>query len=184
MNLVETFIDGERAKCSWLDRLFNNYPVFYLAKDITSNLKYQDIDKSFIVRPSISRRLLATLLICLGMFGWFSILLLVIQKILLPISIAFILFISVWTGSILWTFFLNPKLSYKIIIDKNKIILGRQTFEWNKVCEYLLMQKGSGRYLETMLIIFVDNKEVLKFNLTNLNKSGQEIIKRIEFYKK
>ena len=29
----------------------------------------------------------------------------------------------------------------------------------------------------------IDNKQALKYNLTNLNKSGREIIKRIESYK-
>jgi hypothetical protein len=94
----------------------------------------------------------------------------------------FLLLVTAWTGLILWTFFLNPKQSYKIFIDKDKIKLGKQTFEWNNITEYLLMEKGGGRYLVTTLVLFTD-KNVFKYNLTNLNKSGQEIIKRIEFYR-
>ena len=45
------------------------------------------------------------------------------------------------------------------------------------------MEKGGERYLVTTLVLFVDRKEVLKYNLINLNKSGREIIKGIEFYK-
>jgi hypothetical protein len=121
-------------------------------------------------------------LICVGLFGWFSNFLLVVQNILLPISIVFLLLITTWIGAIIWTFFLNPKRSYKIIIDKNKIKLGKHAFEWNEIKEYLLMVKGSGRNLATTLVLFTD-KEILKFDLTNLNKSEQEIIKQIEFYR-
>jgi hypothetical protein len=45
------------------------------------------------------------------------------------------------------------------------------------------MEKGGGRHLVTTLVLFIDNKQALKYNLANLNKSGQEIIKRIEFYR-
>ncbi len=176
-------MDDEKSKCNWLEKLFNNFPVFYFAKDITTHLKHKNIDQTFIVRPSKFRRFLAALFICLGIFGWVSISLLVVQRILLPITIAFLLLITAWVGFILWTFFLNPKQSYKIIIDKDKIKLGKQTFEWNKISEYLLMEKGGGRHLVTTLVLFIDNKQTLKYNLTNLNKSGEEIIKRIEFYK-
>ena len=182
MNVVQTFMDEEKSKCNWLERLFNNFPVFYFAKDITTIIKHKNIDQTFIVRPSKFRRLLAMLFICLGLFGWFSIFLLVIQSILLPISIVFLLLVTAWIVLVLWTFFLNPKWSYKIFIDKDKIKLGKQTFEWDNITEYLLMEKGGGRHLVTTLILFTD-KKVFKYNLTNLNKSGQEIIKRIEFYK-
>ncbi len=175
-------MDEEKSKCNWLERLFNNFPVFYFAKDITTIIKHKNIEQTFIVRPSKFRRLLAILFICLGLFGWFSIFLLVIQNILLPISIVFLLLVTAWIGLVLWTFFLNPKWSYKILIDKEKIKLGKQTFEWDDITEYLLMKKGGGRHLVTTLVLFTD-KKVFKYNLTNLNKSGQEIIKRIEFYK-
>jgi hypothetical protein len=45
------------------------------------------------------------------------------------------------------------------------------------------MEKGGGRHKVTTLVLFIDNKQALKYKLTNLNKSGNEIIKRIEFYK-
>ena len=182
MNIVQTFMDEEKSKCNWLEKLFNNFPVFYFANNLTTNLKQKSIDKTFIVKPSKFRRLLAIFFICIGLFAWVSIFLLVLQNILLPISIIFLLLLTACICLILWTFFLNPKQSYKILIDKDKIKLGKQTIEWNKITEYLLMEKGRGRYLVTTLVIFTD-KKVFKYSLTNLNISGQEIMKRIEFYK-
>jgi len=52
----------------------------------------------------------------------------------------------------------------------------------DKVSEYLLMEKGGGRHLISTLVLFIDSKEILKYNLNNI--SGQDMIKRIEFYKK
>ena len=183
MNLVEKFKEEEKSKCNWLERLFNNYPVFYLANEINTNLKHKSIDEAFIVIPSRLRRFIALLFICFGIYFWLTILLMIVKKIPLPITIVFLLLTTAWIGLILWTFFINPKKSYKIFIDKDKIKLGKQSFEWNKISEYLLMEKGGGRHLVTRLILFIDNKQALKYNLTNLNKTGQEIIKRIEFYK-
>ena len=107
----------------------------------------------------------------------------IVEEILLPITIVFLLFTTAWLSFVVWTFFLDPKQSYKIFIDKDKIKLGKSIFEWHRVTEYLLMEKGGGRYLETTLVLFIDNKEAIKYSLTNLNKSGEEIIKKIEFYK-
>lgn len=182
MNLIDTFKDDEKSKCNRLERLFNNYPVFYSAMDINTNLKDISIDKAFIVKPSKIRRFIAILFICFGLYFWLTLLVMIVQNILLPITIVFLLLTTAWIGFILWTFFLNPKQSYKIYIDKDKIKLGNQTIEWNKITEYMLMEKGEGRYLVTTLVLFTD-MNVFKYNLTNLNKSGQEIIKRIEFYK-
>lgn len=182
-DVVDTFMAEEKSNCNWLDRLLKNYPVFYFAKDITTNFKQDGMDKKFIVKPSKIKRLLGLLFVCVGFYGIFCISLIVIQKILLPISITFLLFITFWTGTIIWTLFLNPKLSYKIIIDKERIILGKQAYEWSEVSEYLLMIKGSGRYQVTKLVLFIEKKQVMVYNLDNLNKSGAEIIKRIELYK-
>jgi hypothetical protein len=107
----------------------------------------------------------------------------IIQNILLPITIIFLLLISTWIGFILWTFFLDPKQSYKIILDKDKIIIGKETFEWDRISDYLLMEKGGGRNLVTKLVLFIDNEKIQKYDLTNLNRSGEEIMKQIEFNK-
>ena len=45
------------------------------------------------------------------------------------------------------------------------------------------MVKGGGKNEVTTLVLFIDNTETKKYNLTNLNKSGKEIMKIIEFYK-
>ena len=44
------------------------------------------------------------------------------------------------------------------------------------------MEKGGGKSLIQTLVLFIDNTEIFKYELNNLNAWGQEIIKRIEFY--
>lgn len=184
MNLVEKFIDEEKSKCNRLERLFNNYPVFYFVKDISTNLKHKSTDKTFIVRPSIFRRLLAILFICFGMFGWFSIFLLVVLQILLPITIIFLLLITAWIGFILWTFFLGSKYSFKITFTTKELIIDKEHIAWDRISEYLLMEKGGGRYMVSTLVLFIDNKEIKRKIIDNLNTSGDKILKLIELYKK
>lgn len=177
MNLVEVFMADEKSKCNWLERFFNNYPVFYFAKDLKTNLKQKNIEQIYKAGPSKFRRFIAILFIGFGLYFWLLLLLMIIQNILLPVSIVFLILITAWIGLVLWTFFLNPKQSYKITIDKDKIKLGKQTFELNKISEYLLMEKGGGKYLVQTLVLFIDNSEIQKYKLTNLNKSGTEILK-------
>jgi hypothetical protein len=183
MDVVENFKRAELAKMTWLDKLFRNYPVFLCTKDITRALKHKDIDEAFVVKPSIRTRFVALLFIFFGLFGWFAVFLVVLEKTLLPISIFFLLLVTAWVGYLVWTFFLNPKLSYRISMDKEKIIAGKQTFHWTDVSDYMLMLKQSGKTRQEKLVLFIDNREVYVYNLSHLNKSGEEIMKRIEFYK-
>jgi hypothetical protein len=44
MEIVENFKKNEYAKLNWLEKLFQNFPVFYFAKDIDLKLKNVNID--------------------------------------------------------------------------------------------------------------------------------------------
>ena len=183
MNLIEGFIEGEKSKCNRFDKLFKNYPVFYKINDIEFDLKINNrINESFVVRPSKIKRFIALIYICLGLFLWSLMLLFIIDKTLLPITILFLLMLTVWIWLIFWSFFLNSNKSFEIWMDKEKIKIGKHTYVWQEVSEYLLMEKGGGKYLVTTLVLFINNK-ANKYDVTNLDKSGKEILKRIDFYK-
>ncbi|MFM2387667.1 MAG: hypothetical protein RL660_2424 [Bacteroidota bacterium] len=183
MDIVESFKKAEHAKMTWLDKLFRNHPVFLCAKDFELELKLKSIDKVFIVKPSLSTRFVALLFIFFGLLAWFTVFLVVFEQTLLPISVFFLLLVTAWIGYVVWTFFLNPKLSYRISMDKEKIIAGKQIFQWADVSDYMLMLKQGGKTTQEKLVLFIDNREVYVYNLSHLNKSGEEIMKRIEFYK-
>ena len=85
---------------------------------------------------------------------------------------------------IAWTFFLSLKYSYKITFNNHEIIIGKEAIKWERISEYLLMEKGSGRYLISTLVLFMDDKEIKRNSLDNLNTSGRKILKLIELYKK
>ena len=177
-------MEVERSKCNTLERLFNNYPVFYFSKDIDLRLNSISLDKEFIVKPSKIRRFVATIFVCFGLFFWMMFLSLIVKSILMPISAFFLILTSVWIGFIVWTVFLDPQQSYKIVVNSKEIFLGSQTYSLSDISEYLLMEGSWGRHGPvTTLVLFIDNKDVKKFDLTNMNKSGQEIVKRIEYFK-
>ena len=59
-------------------------------------------------------------------------------------------------------------------MDKEKIKIGKHKYVWQEVSEYLIMEKGGGKYLVTTLVLFINNK-AKKYNVSNLDKSGKEI---------
>lgn len=180
---METFKQEEIVKLNRFDKLFRNYPAFFSSNEITYNLKLKNTDKPFIVKPSVIRRLFAILFICGGLYFGLTLTYMIFQNILLPVTIVFLVLTTLWISIILWAIFLDPKQSYKIIIEKDRIKIGKQTLDWNQITDYLLMVKGGGKNEVTTLVLFIDNTETKKYNLTNLNKSGKEIMKIIEFYK-
>ena len=185
MDIVDAFIIEEKSKVNWLNKFFKNYPVFYFAHEIEDiELKNKNINEPFLIKPSKSRRFIALIFILFGLYFWFVLLAMIFDKTLLPISVIFLLLLTAWIGITIWFVFFNPKISYKIILDKEKIKIGKQTFLWNEVSSYLLMEKGRGRHLESTLVLFIHNNIAKKYNINNMNKSGDEIIKRIEFYEK
>jgi len=139
MNLVEKFKQEEIARLNRIDKLFRNYPAFFSSNEITYNLKLKNIDKPFIAKPSVIRRLFAILFICGGLYFWLTLACMIFQNILLPVTIVFLVFTTTWISMIIWTIFLDPKKSYKIIIEKDSIKLGKQTLDWNQITDYLLM---------------------------------------------
>jgi hypothetical protein len=120
MNLVEIFKQEEIAKLNRIDKLFHNYPAFFSSKEITYNLKLKNIDKPFIVKPSVLNRLFAIVFICGGLYFWLTLAYMIFQNILLPVSIVFLVLTTAWISMILWAIFLDPKQSYKIIIEKDR----------------------------------------------------------------
>lgn len=158
MNIVEAFMEGEKARLHWLEKLFQNYPEFYFANDIKTNIKQTSTERNYIIKPSNFRRTIASLFICFGLFFWIMLLVLIFQNILLPVTIILLLLITSWIGSIVWIFFLNTKYSYKIDIRNDKIIIGKKPIEWERVSAYLLMKKGAGRHSVSTLVLFIDNK--------------------------
>lgn len=67
-------------------------------------------------------------------------------------------------------------------MNKDGIKLNKTTFQWENITEYILMEKGMGRHLTSTLVLFTEDR-TFKYNLTNLNTSGQEIMKRIKLFK-
>ncbi|HEX4373318.1 MAG TPA: hypothetical protein VHZ50_08465, partial [Puia sp.] len=126
MNIVENFMENEKAKVNWLHKLFQTYPVFYFAKDIQKEIKRDVVKRNYIVRPSKLIRAIAFLFICFGLFFWLTLLNMIFENILLPITVIFLLLVTCWISSILWIFFLNPKYSYKITLNNSEIIIGKE----------------------------------------------------------
>jgi len=183
MKLVEDFIQAERSNSNWLEKLFMNYPEFLFPKDIEIKQDPYNLKPNVTIRPSIFRRLIASAFTILGLIAWLIFLNMVIQNILFPITLIFLMLISVWTGFVIWTFFLNPKYSYKIFISKNAIRTNKLCLPWEAISEVLIMVKGGGRRQVSTLVIFGNDNKIYRFALQNLGMSNHKILKTIKLYR-
>ena len=183
MKIVEDFILTERSNLNWLEKLFMNYPESIFARDIEIKPNGYDLKPNVTIRPSILRRLIASAFTILGLIAWLIFLNMVIQNILFPITLIFLMLISVWTGFVIWTFFLNPKYSYKIFISKSAIRTNKLCLPWEAISEVLIMVKGGGRHQVSTLVIFGNDNKIYRFALQNLGMSNHKILKTIKLYR-
>lgn len=183
MKIVDDFMKDERANINWLEKLFMNYPEFYFAKDLEFTSKDFELKQFVTIRPSTFRRIIATAFIFIGIIAWLIFLNMIFQNILFPIALGFLIIITAWIGFIIWTFFLNPKYSYKIFIDKNEFRTNKLCLSWNSITDVLIMVKGSGRHIVSTLVIFVNDNYIHRFALQNMGISNEKLLKIIELHR-
>jgi len=184
MKIVDDFMETEQTKLNWLEKLSMNYPEFYFAKNIAFTKNDYDLKSNIIIKPSIFKRTIASVFIFMGLIAWLIFVNMVLQNILFPITLVFLLLITTWTGFIIWTYYINPKYSYKIIMDKNEFRVNKLSLPWDSILEALIMVKGAGRHMVSTLVIFTNDNRVYKYSLQNLNVSNDRILKLIEGYRK
>jgi hypothetical protein len=184
MEIVEKFIKSERMNLSWLDKFANYYPEFFFAKDFKLTEKdYLKAKPQITIRPAIIRRIIALLLISVGLYSWLILFVLVLQKTLFPITLAFLLLLSLWIGLILRWFFLSPKCIFKIKIDSEGLSIKNLTLTWETILETIVMVKGTGRSKISNLVIFTTDNEIHKYSLNNLSIYDERILRFIELYR-
>jgi hypothetical protein len=184
MKIVDDFMRTERANLNWLEKLFRNYPEFYFTKDIEITHKDYDLKPNVTIRPSVFRRFIAFVFIIMGLIAWLIFLTMVLQNVLFPITLIFLILITVWTGFIIWKFFLNSKYSYKIFIDKNEIRTNKLFLTWDTISEVLVMVKGGGRHMVSTLVIFKNDNTIHRLSLENMGTTNDKLLKYIALYGK
>ncbi len=180
MGVVEEFIAKEKSSVNRIHRFLGIEPSFLFLYEVDPANAKANIRNPFIVRPSIMRRVIATFLLIAGTIGLISLISIMAQTKLLPIVFVFMIINLAWLALVSWTFFLNPKTSYTIIMDERQITLGNEVFRWNEISTCLIETKGAGRHSRNYLVIFTHQKTIHTFDLSNLGKSGTTILRNIK----
>lgn len=180
MDIIEQFINREKAKLNWFEKLFR-YPKFYFTKEVEiSKEDYEKLKSNYSTKPSLLTRILASIFILFGLYGWFLFLLLTILNELFPVSLFLLIFASLWIAFIFRYFIFPPKL----IMDYEGIYTKKFSLIWETISEAAIMIKGSGRRKTSTLVLFTKDNKIYKFKLYNLGNSCEEIIKLLELYRK
>lgn len=180
MDAIEEFIANEKSSASRFHRFMGIEPSFLFIHDVHSADTKTEIINPFIVRPSLIRRSFATILLFGGTIGLIALISVITKGKLLPIAYIFILFNLVWLAFVCWTFFLNPKTSYTIIMDERQIKLGKEVYPWHEISTCLIETKGGGKNRKDYLVLFTHQNTIHIYDLSNLGKSGKSILRNIK----
>jgi hypothetical protein len=184
MDIVEDLIKNETENQGKWDQFFTGRPVFYFAKDFEFSPKSNQLKPTVTIKPSVLQRLLVLPFLAAAIFFWLILLSLVLRNILLSIALCFLLLLSLLIVFVIWSTFINPKYSYKISIDKEKISIHKLTLKWELILEVIVMVKGVGRNKVSTLVVFTDDNNVYRFPLRNLGISEHQLLTKIEVYRK
>jgi hypothetical protein len=184
LKVVEEFIEVENNKLNRLEKLFGNYPDFYFLKGSSAieDISNYNLEKVIIIRQSVLSKIVPLFFILFGLYPWCMFFLMVVLGELLPVTIPMLLFASAWVGAILWTYFLNPKSSFRVIVSKAGMGIGKFYFTWNNLADAIVMQKGGGRHQRTTLVLFTVDGQIHKYSLNNLSVSFEKLLPIIENY--
>lgn len=182
MNIVEDYIKNKKTNISKIDKLFKRVPKFYFAHDFQALGNSIEIGEEVILRTSALLKFLAIPFIAFGVYIGIKFLPIMVSNIL--ISLVLLIPLSAWIGLIVWASFLNPNYNYKIILDKEKIQIGKTILPWNRIMEIAIMEYGEGRNKVEQLIIFKNDQTILEFSLQNFEIYKAYILSYCEKYRK
>ncbi|HEY6902497.1 MAG TPA: hypothetical protein VI233_17690 [Puia sp.] len=181
MSKIDEFIEQEIAGVSWLDKTTQNYPrikstsaLCYSPKSATPNPEHK-------LTPSWFNKIFGVLFILFSLF-FYTVLIgtLINGHLPTPVSIMFLLIISGMDWMVIWTFFVDPKMNYKIRLNKEYIELGSQRISWDDIEDTYIMTKMGGKNTETHLVIFRKGMDTRKFNISRFAIDSRKLASFIE----
>lgn len=184
MALIDDFIKTEESKMSWLDKLVRNYPVFRPTKSIAYSLKNLKLDDEKIIKPSISNRFIATIILCFLSIVWIG-LFKILWGFKFPFAILLFsfLFVTLIIFLLLRNSFFYKKYNYNLTINKEAIAIDKRKIYWIDIADTFIMNKQEGRRTNYYLIISKKDKTIEKIDLFNIGVTDRKLSTIIEYYK-
>lgn len=179
---VKDFIETEKSKMSWLDKVVMNYPQVYQTSFLSPPIKQNQSE--ILIRPSLFAKLMAVPFLLFALVFYiplFSILRNGTLPALIPVTgILFISFILYW---LTWHSFLNPKYIYHIRLTSQYIETRKRKFYWNEITETCILTRMEGRFSNSYLVLLMRDGRVEKMNLFKFRISDERLAGIVEFFK-
>jgi len=185
MTLTEEFLEKEKLKKNWLDKLAHSYPSVRPTNGFSWPLKTSELTPERIIKPSLWTKITSTLILIPPVFMWFIFFSMVFtQATLIPLYIFFLAFITALLLLFVRNSIFNKKFFYNIKLTYSGITVGRNRFFWEQVKETCILNRREGRVWVSYLIIFGQDNSTEKYSLFKFNISDSKMASLIEYYKK
>ena len=184
MSTIDDFLEKERAKMSWWDRVWQNYPDVRTTRFHAVVGVKTGSDKEEIIQPSIGMRMQALLALFFFVLLWITLLNSITNN-RFPIVLFGLAFIFI-TGLIIFLFhryFLSKKFNYHIKIDSSGVAIDGKLFRWEELVQTCIMERREGKTTNNYLILFVKDGSICKCNLWMFSISSAKLATLIEHFK-
>ena len=179
---IEGFIEKERAKMNWWDKLTRNYPEVRNTDSLSE--PGSEMGQEKVIRPSVFERVLG--MVCaLGFAVLWSIFLKMLVEGQGPWGMILfgLVYISILIFLVLRRFFFQKRYNYIIRVSPTGIAVDDTQFLWSEIAETCILTKGEGQLWNNYLIIFKNNGDIVKLDMRMLSVGSIKMATIIEYFK-
>jgi hypothetical protein len=183
MGRIEEFIEKEKQKTNWLQKLSANYPVVNGTNLLAQGYAMSINTPEKIIRPSLLKRLIYLFAFLVAFSGWLFLVIPMRGKdVPLAVYIVFIPFNLIMSIAFLLMLFLK-KYNYRIQINRSGICIREDFIPWDDIVDTAIMRKPQARGDYRYLVIFKRDGTDLKSDLYMFGISNRRLAAAIEYFK-
>lgn len=180
---IDAFIEKERSKMSWWDKLTRNYPKVRNTRSLSGPAF--DMGQEKVIHPSIFERVLGVAFALGCAVLWFFVLKMLVEGRGPWGMILFVLvYISILIFLALRRSFFQKRYNYIIRVSPAGIAVDDTQFLWSEIAETCILTKGEGQLWNNYLIIFKNDGGIVKLDMRILSVGSIKMATIIEYFKK
>lgn len=184
MSTIDDFIEAEKAKMTWWDKIFRNYPDVRTTRFHSVSVSKSKFDIEQVISPSGGLKLQALIILFFSGLAWVAIFSSLHKgRYPLAVSLLALLVVTVLIILFFYRYFIDKRLNYTIAIDHAGINIGGSRFLWEELAETCILTRQAGKTTNNYLILFNKVGSVYKFDLWMLRVSSARLATVIEYYK-
>jgi len=184
LTTIDDFIEAERAKMGWLDRVLGNYPQIQRTSFYAAYAGKPRLGEEKMLGPAASQRVMALIMLGFAGFFWLMLLGMLVQFRfpIVPVLGGF-LSLSFMIVMVLRSYFFLKKYNYRITVNAAGIAVDEASNAWGDITETCIMTIPGGKISPRFLVIFKKDGSVRQCNLFLFSISNRQLGAIVEYYK-